>query len=31
MTVFLDSNSHEVNRIEGYVSADEFLATLKEI
>lgn len=31
MTVFLDSNSHEVNRIEGYVSADEFLSTLKEI
>lgn len=31
MSVFLDSNSKEINRIEGYVSAEEFLATLKEI
>lgn len=28
---FLDSNGHEVNKIEGYVESDEFLKTIKEI
>ena len=27
--VFLDSNQNEIERIEGYVDADEFLNTLK--
>lgn len=31
MIVFLDSNSKELQRIEGYVSADEFLTSIKEI
>lgn len=31
MIVFLDSNSNEIHKIEGYVSADEFLNSIKEI
>ena len=30
-TVILDSNQHEIGRIEGYVEADEFLKTLQGI
>lgn len=30
-TIFLNKNNKEIHRIEGYVSANEFLDTLKEI
>ena len=30
-TVILDSNQHEIGRIEGYVEANEFLKTLQGI
>jgi len=29
--VFLDSNASEINRIDGYLPADEFLDVIKEI
>lgn len=31
IVAFLDSNNTEMNRIEGYVSADEFMDSIKEI
>lgn len=30
-TQFIDSDGHEIHRIEGYVDSDEFLKALKEI